>query len=426
MARNFSEDDILKLWFAIHDGCKNVVEGDVFFETVLDTQHAGKIRFLTRLFSGLFKDVVLVDFTKPSGQGQERSNRLRGYAEAFWKVINNNSLEVYTDKTATNISRHKTCYIVHQLTGIDETRNNKSAGYSKTRANNYGNLNDWLTRAGFMNTFMHPEKFLELRDKWMQEEAILREAEQQAHRLIQEENARLAEDVQVVVGKPVSVPAEMFVEEKRQQLEEKEEPAVEPPAAMFVEEEEPAVEPPAAMPVEEEEPAVEPPAAMFVEEEEPVVEPPADMFVAEKRQQKLPLEEAQPPSEDEDEDDWILDCPAIGNLPSVASSHKATEPKDPSCDAETIEMLKNLGREAQRAGREGSLEYDKDGNCNYTEHGKWTICVHKRGLTRLGTVSKIACDNYWYYDETRDDETPKTRKKFRSIKDIERTFLSGK
>jgi hypothetical protein len=407
MARNFSEDEILKLWFAIHDGCKNVVEGDVFFETVLDTQHARKNRFLTRLFSGLFKDVVLVDFTKPSGQGQERSNRLRGYAEAFWEVVNKNSLEVYTDKTATNISRTKTCYIVHQLTGIDVDHHNRSAGYSKTRANNYGNLNDWLTRAGFLTTFRCPEKFLELRDKWMQEEAILREAEQQAHRLIQEENARLAEDVQVVVGKPVSVPAEMFVEEKRQQLEEKEEPAVEPPAAMFVEEKEPAVEPPAAMPVEEEEPAVE---------------PPAEMFVAEKRQQKLPLEEAQPPSEDEDEDDWILDCPAIGNLPSVASSHKATEPKDPSCDAETIEMLKKLGREAQRAGREGCLEYDKDGNCNYTEHGKWTICVHKRGLTRLGTVSKIACDNYWYYD----DETPKTRKKFRSIKEIERTFLSGK
>jgi hypothetical protein len=393
----FQEHVLDAQWMSIHGPANNTINEPFFLNNKV-AQHVKKMKFFRALFRGDLEPTLQVDFSHPSANGEERESRLRRWSEELWQLVNENSKGSIFDRVTKRS---------HDV--IDEICEH-----------NGGHSSNYCTRFGWFNTFRAPgparqglcvqneefgQPFLDIQQEWFKKEQLLREAEEAARRLIDEERkrteatTRAAEVAEVapvapVVGQPVAAVAEAVVAktavEKEVVFESDEEDVVPPPL------EEVHV---AAQNENEDEDEDE------NEDEAPLPPPPPRC------------------DDDEDEDEYIPPRPPAPprgpsptretTLPTTIQLPKSAAAADDCYSAATLHQVKTLWSKAQAMGKKRDLIYDARGVCDSFEHKGWTIRTHKRGRTKSGDEPTTICDSYWISPNG---------KRFRSSKELDRAF----
>jgi hypothetical protein len=407
---SFQEHVIDASWTSIHGSAMSNID-DPFFANNKSAQHVKKIRMMKGLFRGDLEPVVGVDFCHPSSQGAERESRLRRWAEELWNMMHENSLGMIFDRDTK-----RTRDVLDEVCEMHG-----------------GHKASWVTRFGFFNTFRapgparqglsvqdddHGKPFLRMQAQWQKEEGLLREAEEKARRIIEEERnraeaaARAAEAAKAmapVVGQPVAAVAEAVttkpVEEKTshiQEVDEDDEPEIAPAKANDTAEHSEPRETTFDPDLEEEVEWGEAPKAQSPKQPSPPP-PPAQV--------RVPTPEPPaPPRGPSPKTTPIPDVPPPIQLPKSVPEAAAEEV---IYGFATIKEVKNLWTKAQALGKKRELQYDTAGVCEPFRYHGWTIRTHKRGLTKAGTEPTTLCDSYF---------VSPSGKRFRSAKELDREY----
>jgi hypothetical protein len=418
---NLQEHVLSASWYSIHGPPPQATEEDIrrgsFFKTNPNAQHAKKIKYLKALFAGDLNPVTGCDFSKAGSGGAERESRLRRWAEELWTLIHKQSQGSISDKRSGR-PRDVLEEVLEEHGGQRE---------------------NWCTRFGFFNTFRCPasaksgqcvqtkdfgQQFLSLQTGWARETLLLREAEETARRVVDEERARVeaearAAHVAPVVGQPVAGVAEVAPPKPAEQPVP--EPVPEPDKSLHVQEVDTSDEEPTPPPDDRTVRAASPgPEDTDVGEQEDEAVPSMasrhrvvdDLLDEEEETDRPPVHMApeKPPAPPRGPSPVEAAKPSEMQLPKSVVDAAAD---DANYGADTIDHVKKLWTMAQARGKKRQLEYDIHGMCDVYKYRGWTIRTHKRGLTKDGAEPKTLCDSYWH--------SP-SGKKFRSAKEIDRAF----
>lgn len=402
----FEEHVLDAEWNGIYSTCNKTIEDSLFFRTNKSSQHVQKIKFMRSLFRGDLNVTLGVDFSKASSQGAEREARLRGWSEELWALINDNSQGMIYDRNT------KQTYDV-----LEEVCEHHG-----------GDKSNWCTRFGFFNTFRapgpakqgrvvqddeHGNPFLKMQSKWMRQEALLREAEHTARRIIEEERkhseanaiaaTKTTEVVTPILFSVVGQPVPSV-----QKYDDNVQTTTNPKGIQDIDEDddsdydndyyenkhdaEVACSYSATTTTkdkkEDEKATPHPPSTLT-----PPALPPSPP--------RGPSPTLQPPV-----------VPPLMNLPQSVPEHAS---QTANYGKDTINEVKSLWTKAQALGKKRMLDYDSNGICEPFKYRGWIIRTHKRGLTKKGTFPVTICDSYW---------VSPCGKKFRSAKELDRAFPS--
>ena len=359
------------------------------------------------LFRGDLNVTLGVDFSKASSQGAEREARLRGWSEELWELINDNSQGMIFDRNT-----RRTYDVLEEVC-----------------EHHGGDKSNWCTRFGFFNTFRapgpakqgrvvqddeHGNLFLKMQSKWMHQEALLREAEHTARRIIEKERKHpevtaIATEVVApilfsVVGQPVpsvqkyddnmqttkNTKGIQDIDEDDSDDDDYNEKTKYVAAAAAAVASSSSTTATTTNKKAKGKAKATPHPSHSPHSPSPLPSPP-----------RGPSPTLQPPV-----------VPPLMNLPQSVPEHAS---QIANYGKDTINEVKLLWTKAQALGKKRMLDYDSNGICESFKYRGWIIRTHKRGLTKKGTIPTTICDSYW---------VSPCGQKFRSAKELDRVFPS--